>query len=206
MSKTKSIRQSLERLKGQRQQLKDTIKRASRKKDRLESDLQDSLKAQAIIHDVAKKTQEELRYYISDLVSMGIGSVFGDDVQFLTEFESKRGKIESSFFIVKHGKKIDPIGGSGGGAVDMVSLALRLSLWSLRQPKTRPILFLDEPLKWLKGADLPRKGAKIISEFSRKLDIQTIMVSHDPELIDNADRVIEVKNIKGKARVSHYDE
>ncbi|NIU00181.1 MAG: hypothetical protein GWN01_04340, partial [Nitrosopumilaceae archaeon] len=52
---------------------------------------------------------------------------------------------------------------------------------------------MDEPLKWLKGGDLPIKGSHMIKEISKKLGIQIIMISHSPELIEGADRVFEVK-------------
>ena len=63
------------------------------------------------------------------------------------------------------------------------------------------VLILDEPLKHLKGNDMPEKGAELIRSISEKLGIQVIMVSHDPALISEADKVFSVKIRNGISEV-----
>lgn len=196
MSDLEKLRQIIERRKGRLQQIKRELTIKRRKKAELEESLNANLQAQAVIHIVAKETQDELRYNISDVVSYGLSSVFSPAPQFEIEFISRRNKIEADMFLVIDGERIDPVASSGGGSVDITSMTLRLSLGSMMKPKPRPIIVLDEPLKWLKGNDLPVKGAQMIKEFSRQLGYQVIMVSHDPELVDSADHVIEIVNNK----------
>jgi len=82
--------------------------------------------------------------------------------------------------------------GSGGGAVDIAALTLQISLWSIARPRTEGIFILDEPLKWLKGKELPVRGGKIIKDLSSKIGVQIIMVSHSEELIEYADNIIAI--------------
>jgi hypothetical protein len=97
--------------------------------------------------------------------------------------------------------KIDPMTASGGGAVEVASFALRVALWSMATPRTRNVLLLDEPLKFLKGDILPERGSRMIQLLSERLNLQIIMVSHIADQIEGADRRIEVKLKDGRSRV-----
>lgn len=201
-SKIRHLRQKLERKKGQRDQIEKSLERNRSKLQQLEEDLVHSKQAQTVIQEVAKTTQQELEYHLSDLVSLAMASVFPDPYKLKCDFVSRRGKIEVDMFFDKKENLIDPMTSTGGGAVDVASLALRFSSWTLKNPRTRPIVIMDEPLKWLKGSDLPEKGSDVIKKISQKLNLQIIMVSHDPELINSADKVIQVEIKQGISRVA----
>lgn len=193
------LRMAYERRKGRLEQIESSTKVNEKKLKELEAALEATLKAQEIIHEVAHMTQDKLKFHISDLVSLALSSVFPYPYTFEVDFVSRRNRIEMDVYFKKNGVLMDPMAAAGGGAVDLGSLSLRPSIYSLidRNRKPRPILFLDEPLKWLKGSDLPKKGSEMIRQFYTRLGIQVIMVSHDPELIDNADKVITVE-LKGE--------
>lgn len=147
-----------------------------------------------IIKQAALQTQNELEFHLSSLVSMAMQDVFQEEAYELKlNFVEKRNKTEVEIFFERNGIQVDPLTGSGGGAVDVASFALLLSLWVIQHPRTRNTIILDEPLKWLKGNDLPIRGAEMIKNISQKLGIQIIMVSHSPELIEASDKVFEVK-------------
>jgi hypothetical protein len=158
--------------------------------------------AQTIIINVASVTQQELEYHIGELVTLALASVWDDPYQFGVEFVQRRNRTECDMFFIRNGKRIDPLTASGGGAVDVASFALRMSLWSLANPRTRNTVIEDEPLKWLKGLDLPEKGAVMRKEISDKLGVQLISISHIPDQIDGADQRIEVKLRNGVSQVS----
>ena len=153
--------------------------------------------AREFVLQKAKQTQEALEYQISDLVTFAMSLVFEDPYKLVLEFTERRGSTEADIYFERDGSKVDPVSSSGGGAVDIASFALRLSFWALQVPRSRNTMILDEPLKWLKGGELPHKGSEMIKSISEKLDLQIIMVSHQPELIDSADNFIEVKKKKG---------
>lgn len=178
--------------------------------DSLKSELSEKLsrkedieKAQIIIQTTAQETQQQLEYHISELVTLAMDSVFPNPYKIKLDFDLKRDKTEANiWFVDDEGNKIDPMDASGGGAVDVASLALQISLWTLSNPRTRNVLILDEPLKWLKGGELPERGAALIKEISKRLKIQIIMVSHSTELIESADAVFRVSKKGGVSKVT----
>lgn len=193
-SDIRELRSIMERRKGRRDLLQKQLNDLKRRKRKLMAEIIISDKAQQIIHIVAKATQQDLQYHISDIVSFALSSVFDDPYAFVVEFVSRRNKIEADMWLEKNECYLDPMSSTGGGVVDIVAMALRLSMWTLSEPKTRPILILDEPFRFLKGKEYPVRGAEMIQQFSRKLDVQVIMNSHDPELVDCADKVIQVSH------------
>jgi len=97
---------------------------------------------------------------------------------------------------------IKPFDASGGGAVDISAYSLRIGSWSLAQPRSRPFLMLDEPFRFVSKAKMPLAG-QMLSESSKQLGLQIIMVTHIEELLESSNRTFEVKIKKG---VSHVEQ
>lgn len=193
----KHLRTSYEQKRGKAEQVKTYIKQKTHRKRHIQRSLRLNEKAQVIVQEVTKITQDKLKYHLSDICTLAMQSVFPDPYEIVIDFVSKRGKVEAEIWFKKDGYLINPFSATGGGAIDIAALSLRFSCWTLQKQKTRPVLFLDEPLRFLKGEELPVKGAEMILEISHRLGLQIIMVSHDPELIECADKVITVKMEKG---------
>jgi DNA repair exonuclease SbcCD ATPase subunit len=153
----------------------------------------DSMKARAIIQDAGKKTQQQLEYHISSIVTTAIMSVFEEDIEFQVEFVERRGKTEADFWFIKNGEKIKPIASSGGGLLDITSFALRISFWNLK--KTRAVMIFDEPMRFL-SKDLVPKAIEMIKMLSEKLGLQFIMVSHIADFIEGSDKNFVIENGK----------
>lgn len=158
--------------------------------------------AQLVIQEVARKTQEELRFRIESIVTMALEAVFSDPYQFVIEFEVKRNQTEARCVFERDGERVDPMTATGGGAVDIAAFALRVTLWSLRRPRPRATLLLDEPFRFV-SRDLQLRAGMMMRELSEKLGVQFIVVTHNKDLIDAADRVIEVSQRDGKSRVRY---
>lgn len=156
-----------------------------------------STTARIVLQESARLTQEMLQYRIAMLVSLAMESVFDDPYQLALEFQDKYGRTSAELSFVRDDEHLSPLDASGGGAVDVAAFGLQMSLWTLQTPKTRNVLVLDEPLKWLKGGSLPEKGAKMIREISHKLGVQIIMVSHIPDQIEHADKIFHVRKNRG---------
>jgi DNA repair exonuclease SbcCD ATPase subunit len=175
------------------------------KNEKLSKDIDE---AQEIIQRVAKDTQNNFVCRIADVVTMALDAVFADDAyEFGIEFVQKRGKTEVEISFIRDGNKIDPLSASGGGAVDVASFALRVAVWSLLKNSGRPVLdtiILDEPFRFL-SRDLQPLAGKMLETISRKLGIQFIMVTHNPDLIDNADAIFEVTNSGGESHVKELE-
>lgn len=156
-------------------------------------------KARVVVQEVANDVQKDLEYRITSIVSMALASVFPDPYEFKVEFVTRRNQTECDMYFVRGDNDCDPLDSSGGGAIDIASLALRMAIWSIK--KTRAIQILDEPCRFL-SRDMQSKASEMLKELSSKLGIQLIVVSHIPELMDAADRVINVENTNGISKVT----
>jgi DNA repair exonuclease SbcCD ATPase subunit len=90
---------------------------------------------------------------------------------------------------------------SGGGAVDVASFALRIASWSMKQPRFKNTIILDEPLKNL-DKERQEKGSAMLKEVSKRLGIQFIIVTHEETLSSFSDKTFEVRiNQRGISKI-----
>ena len=158
------------------------------------------IKAKWVLVEVSRQTQERLKDRIENLVNMCLDAVFpGRDYKFMVNFQIKRGKMECAFTVLEDGHEFTPKDDMGGSTLDIISLALKIILWSIENPRTRPLIIMDEPLKF--SGKLMPLAIKIIKELSRKLKIQFIINTHSDEIIDIADRSWEVSRPKGQRSI-----
>jgi DNA repair exonuclease SbcCD ATPase subunit len=172
------LRYRLEQKKGEKSQVLRTITKLEEDIEEGQKSVRSHEKAKKIIQEVALKTQQQLSYNISGIASMALETVFDTPYELHLEFVERRSKTECDIYFIRDKVKIDPFSG-GGGAIDVASFALRIALWSMQQPKTRPTLILDEPFKHLKGEVTNRKVLEMVNKISKKLNIQIIMVSDE---------------------------
>jgi len=133
-------------------------------------------KAQVFIQNVAKKTQEQLKYHIEDVVQLALDSIFPDEYQFSINFEVKYGKTSCNLVFKNNDYEIDIMKAAGGGVVDIASLALRVAIWSIG--KTDNVLILDEPIKNIQPASLQMEAWNIIQRLSQQLNLQFIIITN----------------------------
>jgi DNA repair exonuclease SbcCD ATPase subunit len=151
-------------------------------------------KARAIFQEVASEMQKNLEFQISNIVTMALTAI-GFNYEFKVRFVERRNQKECDLLFIKEGNEIeDPLEESGLGACDITSIALRMAIWSIR--KTRAIQILDEPSRNL-SRDMQAKCSEVLSMLSKELGIQIIAVSHIPEMITAADKIIDVDNVDG---------
>lgn len=195
------LRQKLERKKGQQTQLQSDLQAAKSQEENITAEIIDIEQAQAIIQIVAQKTQEELEYRLSEIVSLALAAVFDDPYKLKVNFVIRRGKTECDLLFEKNNEIFDPLTSSGGGAIDIASMALRIAIWSLTQPKTRNVLILDEPFRFL-SREYQVKASVMLKELSKKLKLQIIMVSHSEFLIEGADKIFQISIKKGISKIN----
>lgn len=200
ISNIENLKIELNKRKGKLSLIQQQIKEKKFEKKKIQRSYKLNEKAQIVIQEVVRLTKEKLKYHLSDISSLAMASVFENPYNVIFDFLPRRGKIEADIWFEKNNSLFSPYS-TGGGAVDIASLAIRFSCYTLQTPKTRPIMLLDEPLKFLKGKEMPMKGAELISEISKRLGIQVIMVSHNSTLIDCADRVIRIEMENGRSIV-----
>lgn len=196
----------IERAQGAKEQIEKDLASLDRDFSALTVKLEDTESAQMIIQYVAQKTQEEIQYHLSEFVSMALESIFGEEAyNFITEFTSKgsrAARTECRFLFEKNGSTINPLLAAGGGPIDVAAFGLKITIWTIAQPKTRNTIVLDEPFKYL-SAGLIGFAGDMLKEISDKLNVQFIIVSHSRELINSADKIfiVEQKNDISNIRI-----
>jgi DNA repair exonuclease SbcCD ATPase subunit len=194
------LRTQLEQSKGRRQQIKDDLKLIREDITQLKVDLIRHEKALEIVREVGLKTQQQLQYHISDITSLALEAIFDNPYTLVVEFVQRRGKTECDLYFERDGEKVDPLLASGGGTVDVAAFALRIASWSMMRPRTRNVMILDEPLRFV-SAKYQEKASAMIKEISEKLGIQFIIVTHNEVLASYADKTFEVTIKKGVSHV-----
>jgi hypothetical protein len=199
----------MERLKGSR----DSVQARRDKLSTQVKDLADRAghisEARELLSTVALETQEQLRYHISEIVTLAMDAVLDDPYELEVDFVPKRGKTECELWFSRDGERMKPLDATGGGAVDIAAFALRVALWTLRANKTRNTLVLDEPFKHLRGEHLNRRAIQMVREISQapEIELQVIMVCDEKVRIEDieqgADSVVEVTKKKGKAVIRY---
>jgi len=200
MNRIQTIRAKLEHEKGAKSQLESSIEELQTRAKVNGKELRRLEQAKEIIREVGLKTQKQLSFHIGDITSLALEAVFPDPYELIAEFVQRRNKTECDLYFSRNGEKVDPIPASGGGAVDVASFALRIAAWSMMSPKTRNVIILDEPLRFL-SEDLQEKGSQMIKELSTRLGLQFIIVTHEETLTEYADKVFHVR--QSKKGISH---
>jgi len=205
MKSIQNYRIDIERQKGKREQILNDIQKSDQKLENLEKEIETSKKAQLIITAVAKNTQEELQYRITEPVSLALASVYDNPYAMVSDFKIVgRGTTECHLMFERDGNKTKPLDASGGGPINVSAFALQVGALTLEKPGSRKVLILDEPGRFVSRDKMDLFG-KMISETSKQLGIQILMVSHIDELINEGDKVLEVKIKDGVSQVREIE-
>lgn len=136
-------------------------------------------------------TQRQLSKRVSEIVSSALAAVFKDPYTFKIDFVSRRNSTECDLLFEKNGKTKHPLDSCGYGAADIASLALRVAYWKL-DGSARNVLILDEPTRNL-DAQKQKLASMMIHNLSKmKGKLQFIIVTHNTDLADSADRHFNV--------------
>lgn len=157
----------------------------------------DLIEARRIISEAARVTQLQFKGFVENLVTMAIQTVFPEQqYKFVMDFDLKANRSEINL-LVQQGEKepYRPEDEQGGGLLDILSFALRVVMWALEKPRSRPVFVMDEPFRYC-GKLTPLAG-NMMKEISQRLGIQIIMVTHEDALSDIADRSWLVRREKG---------
>lgn len=163
--------------------------------------------AQIFLQTVAKKTQSKLSFHISDFVSNALETIWGEEAYtFKLDFIEKRNKTEVEMFLVDDNgiiglKDLNSLR-TGGGILDIIAFALRISLWSLQKNKEK-LIILDQPFTNLDSEHLPLANL-LLKEVNEKLGIQFLIINHNP-LLNEGNDIYEVYKESGVSKISKQE-
>jgi len=133
--------------------------------------------AYGFLQGTAEAVQREIHKKLSVVVTRCLESVFDDPYTLDIQFERQNTRTEAVIRLLRNGNAVSPLTASGGGVVDVVAFALRVTALSLQKAKLRKVLVLDEPFRFVSAEYRPRVR-KLIELLAKEMDIQFLIVTH----------------------------
>lgn len=159
--------------------------------------------AQVTVQVTAQETQEQLKVHVQDLVQHALESIFPGKYQFRVDIELKNGRTAAEIYLLdQSGRRVDPVYGNGGGLVEVVAFALRVVGWSLS--RTQNVILMDEPFSKV-SLNLRPAVIELLRDITTRLGLQIIMVTHDEDMMANADRIFTVTQKNGRSVVTSQE-
>lgn len=165
--------------------------------------------AYALLVAVSDSQRQVIRARLEQLVTLALQGVFRNDMRFMLDTQISRGAVSCTpkvGYLNERSKKTIPadylneqdfdwypLDEVGGGVVDVVAFAFRVSILSMYRPKRRQLLIMDEPFKHVSDNYLPNV-AEVVRQLAHSCGIQFVIVSHEQELAGAADKVIEIEH------------
>ena len=175
----------LSREQGKCDKLKEQLESNNSKVIKINLELDLLSKVSILFQKTSEFAREQAKSQIESLVTKCLQFVFDSDIKFLIEIEELRGKANAEFYVVNEVDdiliKTKPELSRGGGVVDIVSLALRISFLQIHKPKIQGPLILDEPAKHV-SEEFVFNVADFLKQTSELFNRQIIMVTHNNHL------------------------
>jgi len=189
--KINDLKEDLAEVKAKQKIYGEQIKQHGSDIDFLDEQMRDHEQARDIIILAGEQAQKNFTDRIESLVSSAVQSVYEErDFQCKLILEQKRNRTECRIAVFENDEELNPADDCGGGILDIISLGIKIVLWYLENPRSRNVMILDEPFRWL-GA-LSERAGRMLKELSERLDIQFIIVTHDDNLIPAFDSCYQV--------------
>lgn len=159
-----------------------------------------------LLNSMGEDRQFKAQQQIEELVTRGLQTIFDSTLSFHI-VQSTRGKSVIVDFIVRTTlprSVVDTpvLDARGGGLAATIGFLLRLVVLLLSKgTRSENILVLDETFAHVSAEYLPAVG-EFLQEVKDKTGIQILMVTHQPELAEFADRVYRFSTEDGKTVIS----
>ncbi len=140
---------------------------------------------------------------VEQLQTEGLQAVFNDqNIRVKSETEIQRGKVSVDMITVQTDADGSEVEGSpndafGGSVLTVQSVLMRLIImtrWGLR-----PMLILDESLPAFDSNYVINMG-RFLSTLCKRLGMDILLVSHDPAMVEAADKAYRISKVDGHAK------
>jgi len=130
-------------------------------------------KVATIVSEAAQAAQMRFALVVAGVVTESLNSVYPDNpYEFKLEFRECGGKTVVDTLLYRDGDALEPMSSTGGGVWDVLAFALRVALFVLTaQDNTRMLLVLDEPFKFLHGAEKIRRAYETMESVGRQFKL-----------------------------------
>jgi len=194
-SQFQEFTQKVGRLQGEYSTLKDQQEKSEVLIEKLKEDEETYTKAVELLSLVQQVTRDKIKNSFELIVTHALNYIYeSNEYSFHLEF-SRRGNLQEMDFAVQTPDKpesLDLLKTDAGGTKNIVSLALRIVLMEVASPKIAGFIISDESFANLSEKFRPR-ASQFLKEMNQKMGRQVIAISHLPEMMESADKLIEVK-------------
>lgn len=192
----KNERNEYYKQKGKMETLIELSNKSSEKLERLQRENDKLQKVKLLLQNASKFAREQSKTQMEYLVTQCLQYIFDPSMEFRIQLMEKANRIEGDFFVVSKINNTEivtrPQDSRGGGVVDVISLALRIAMMEIHDPKIDGPIILDEPAKHV-SEDYIGNVAEFLKQVSTLFNRQVIMVTHNHQLLESADVCYNVK-------------
>lgn len=179
------IKQYYAKESGKKEKITEQINENNKKINSIEKE-QDLLeKVNILLQKTSQYAREQAKVQVENLVTNCLEYIFENETKFKIEMTEAYKKQSAEFYVItKTGDeeiKTRPTEARGGGVVDIISLALRISFLQIHRPHIEGPLILDEPAKHV-SEEYIFNVANFLKQTSEMFNRQIIMVTHNNHL------------------------
>jgi DNA repair exonuclease SbcCD ATPase subunit len=192
----KNERNEYYKQKGRMETLAELSQKSYEKLDSLHKENDKLQKVKLLLQNASQFAREQSKTQMEYLVTQCLQYIFDPSMEFRIQLIEKANRIEGDFFVVSKINNSEivtrPQDSRGGGVVDVISLALRVAMMEIHDPKIDGPIILDEPAKHV-SEDFIGNVAEFLKQISTLFNRQIIMVTHNHHLLESADVCYNVK-------------
>lgn len=165
----------------------------------LDKEIENCTKSSVMLTDISLKAKQVVTKFLEDLVTDALQYISEGQYRFCIELESTEKSSKCEFYVVEtidgEESKQSPQDACGGGFIDIISTTLRYAYVNLyNDPKLMGCIILDEPGKMV-SAEMSVRFGEFIKKLGQDFDRQTIMITHNDNLMNIADKVEEIVKV-----------
>jgi len=164
----------------------------------LDKEIQECDKAAIMLANISLNAKKSITMFLEDLVTDALQYISGGQYSFLIDIDnSDVGKTtKCEFYICETIEGVQskqrPQDSCGGGFIDIISTTLRYAYLNLyNNPSLMGAIILDEPGKMV-SAEMSVKFGEFIKRLGEDFNRQTIMITHNDNLTNIADKIEEI--------------
>lgn len=147
--------------------------------------------AAKLLAGYADERQEKVLNTIQEIASLGLSQVFDEPIELILKQVVKARRVEMVVNIKTGELETSIMEARGGGLAAVAGFLLRVCVL-LFTPEARRLMFLDEVFAHL-SEDYIERMAEFLRELCDKKDLQIILVTHQPEFAEAAEKVYRIE-------------
>lgn len=173
---------------------------------RLQAEISLLEKSGIVLNSIGESRQIKAQTVIEELVTRGLQQIFDDSLSFHIVQTTKAKAVTVEFLVrttLADGGVVDTpvMDARGGGLAATIGFLLRVVILLLKNGKDRDnILVLDETFAHVSDEYLDGLG-EFLREIVDRTGIQIVMVTHQPQFTDYADKVYRFTTVNGRTQV-----